>query len=597
MRRNRSTKLLAVLLGIMLFGAACGSGGGGEGGEGGGGVDVEDIPDFEDITAGGTLTMAGTSDVDYMDPQAGYYVISGALHRGVSRTLVTYKGTKDQNDQNTLVPDLATDTGTSNEDASEWTFTLKDGIKWGPALGGEDIPGVTGEEITSEDIKYGIERIFIPSVGAQYPFYYDIIEGADEFSKGDADEITGIETPDDKTIIFKLEEPAGDWPYRVAMPATTPVPQRYAEQFDKKKDSDYDNHVVASGPYFIEEWKTEERITFARNEHWSAETDEVRHAYADRVEVRIGFDPNIAVKKIQDGEFTIGWPDAQPTEALLEKTVTDPTLSKQYVEGPSGCTRYIYMNTTEKPFDDPLVRQAVNYAIDRANLKRLQGGEVTGDIATSIIPPGLNGHLATSEFDPFPSENLAGDMDKAKELMAEAGFADGYDEEIFVVGSSTPPHDKYFESVRSDLEELGFTNIKEKLPEFPFQYSQFYGIPAKNVDIGISAGWCKDYNDAFTFFDPLFHGENILESGNSNYAETDDPALNDAIDAAARLTDPEERDSAWSDVNKQASELGVWVPWSWDSDIVVFSEHAVGAYYHTFYNAIDWVNVGILDAE
>jgi ABC-type oligopeptide transport system substrate-binding subunit len=78
-----------------------------------------------------------------------------------------------------------------------------------------------------------------------------------------------------------------------------------------------------------------------------------------------------------------------------------------------------------------------------------------------------------------------------------------------VVGSSTPPHDKYFESIRKDLEELGFTNIRSQLPEFPNQYSQFYGIPAKEVDIGTSAGWCQDYPDGFTFFDPLFHGDNI----------------------------------------------------------------------------------------
>ena len=109
----------------------------------------------------------------------------------------------------------------------------------------------------------------------------------------------------------------------------------------------------------------------------------------------------------------------------------------------------------------------------------------------------------------------------------------------------------------------------------------------------MSAVWFQDYPDAFTFFDPLFHGDNILESGNSNYAELDDPELNQAIDDAAAETDPQARDEAWQEVNKMATETAVWVPWSWDEDILVFSEDAVNAYYHTYTTTIDYVNVGV----
>ncbi|MFN2488951.1 MAG: ABC transporter substrate-binding protein [Actinomycetota bacterium] len=587
---SRFIRLWALLAALMLVAAACG----GDDGGGGGGSDNDAAK--EDIPTGGTLTMAGTSDVDYMDPGQSYYVLGSALFRGVTRTLVNYPATPDVEKQGDIVPDLATDTGQSNEDATEWTFTIQDGVKWGKALGGEDVPGVTGEEITSADIKYAIERLFIDSVGAQYNYYYNIIEGATEFDDGKAKDISGIETPSDKEIVFRLTEPAGDWPFRLAMPATAPVPKSWASKYDKKQDSDYDNHMVSSGPYYVSEWKTEESISLERNEFWDSATDDIRGAYADSVKIRLGFDPNVAVKKIQDGDFTIAW-DAQPTEALLEQTVTDPELSELTARGPSECTRYLYMNTTEKPFDDIKVRQAVNYAIDRENLKRLQGGPVTGPIATSIIPEGISGYIAPDEFNPFETPNMAGDIDKAKQLLAEAGYENGYDDEIFVVGSSTPPHDKYFESVRKDLEDLGFTNITSKLPEFPNQYSQFYGIPSKNVDIGVSAGWCQDYPDGFTFFDPLFHGDNILESGNSNYAEINDPELNQAIDEAAAEADPEARNEAWQEVNKMATDTAVWVPWSWDEDVIPFSPDAVNAYHHTFTTLIDWVNVGVRSSE
>lgn len=587
MKEKRFFRLGALLVALMLIAAACG-GGGDDGGDGA----AQDPVNESEIPTGGKLTMAGTSDVDYMDPTATYYTLGSILHRGVSRQLVTYPALPG-NEGLEPIGDLATGLGEHNEDATEWTYTIKDGVKWGQALGGEDVPGVTGEEITCDDVKYGFERMWIPSVGAQYAYYYEMIEGVDEFSKNKADDISGIECVSDKEITFHLTESVGDWDLRLAMPATSPVPQSYAEQFDKEKDSDYDNHVVASGPYQIAEWKPEERIVLERNPNWDTETDDARGAYADEVEIRLGFDPNIAVKKIQDGDFTIAW-DASPTEALLEQTVTDPDLSSHLARGPSGCMRYIFLNTRLEPFNDLKVRQAVNYAIDRENIKRLQGGVAsTGPIATSILPPGIPGHLDAEEFNPFPSENLAGDMAKAKELMAEAGYANGYDKEIFVVGSSTPPHDKYFESIRADLEELGFSNIRSQLPEFPNHYTQFYGIPAKDVHIGTSAGWCKDWADAITFFDPLLHGENILESGNSNYSEVDDPQLNDLIDEAAATADPTERAAKWEEVNRYATEQAYWVPWSWDEDLLPFSEDAVNAFYHYNYSLIDWPNVGV----
>ncbi len=587
MKEKRFLKLGALLVGLMLIAAACG--GGDDDGDGGG---AQKPTNESEIPTGGTLTMAGTSDVDYMDPTATYYTLGSILHRGVSRTLVTYPGLPGDAGLEPI-GDLATGLGEHNEEATEWTYTIKDGVLWGQALGNEDVPGVTGEEITCEDVKYGFERMWIPSVGAQYAYYYDMIEGVDEYSKNKAGDISGIVCNGDKEITFNLTEPVGDWDLRLAMPATSPVPQSYAEQFDKEKDSDYDSHVVSSGPYQIAEWKPEERIVLTRNANWDGETDDARGAYADDVEIRLGFDPNIAVKKIQDGDFTIAW-DASPTEALLEQTVTDPDLSSHLARGPSGCMRYLFLNTRLEPFDSLEVRQAVNYAIDRENLKRLQGGVASaGPIATSILPPGIPGYLSAEEFNPFPSENLAGDMATAKELMAEAGYPNGYDEEIFVVGSSTPPHDKYFESVRADLEELGFSNIRSQLPEFPNHYTQFYGIPTKDVHMGTSAGWCKDWADAVTFTDPLLHGDNILESGNSNYSEVDVPELNDMIDDAAATADPAERAAKWEEVNRYVTEQAYWVPWSWDEDLLPFSPDAVNAYYHLNYSLIDWPNAGV----
>lgn len=582
-------RLFAALVALMLIAAACG--GGDEAEQPG---QEEAAP--EEIPTGGTLKVAGVSDIDYMDPASMYYTVSWWMARGVFRTLVTYPVSTDFEEQNILVPDLATDTGQSNEDATEWTFTLRDGITFGPALGGEEVPGVTGEPVTSADIKYAIERVFIPSVGGGYPFYYDILEGATEFQDGKADEITGIETPDDQTIIFHLTEPAGDWPYRMAMPAASPVPQEYAQQFDKKKDSDYDNHVVATGPYYVQEWTPEEQIVLERNPEWSEEVDEIRPAYIDTMDWKLGFENDVGVNQVLDGTYHLGM-DVSPQGPALEQVVNDPELSQRLINESDTCTRYIYMNTSVKPFDQLEVREAVNYAIDRSNVKRVFGGPITGPIATSIIPPGMPGYLSPEEYNPFETPNMAGDMDRAKELMAQAGLEGGFDGELLMVGASDPPHDRIAETVRADLEELGFSNIEVRTPAFPNQYTQFYSVPDKNTAIGSSAGWCKDYNDAFTFLDPLFHGDNILPSGNQNYAEIDDPELNSAIDEAAAELPGDERTAAWESANQLATESAVWVPWSWDESTIIYSEDLVNPIYNTFFAHVDWVAVGVQASE
>jgi peptide/nickel transport system substrate-binding protein len=578
---------------VGLIAAACG--GDDDGGSGQGGLKNEDIDLAEDVPTGGELRIASTSDVDYMDPASMYYTLSWFLGRGVFRTLVTYPGNvTDLAAQNELVPDLATGLGESNEDFTEWTYTIKDGVTYGQALGGDDVPGVTGEEIVCEDFKYGIERMFIPSVGGGYPFYYDMIEGASDFPDK-ADDVSGIECVDDKTITFHLTESVGDWNFRMAMPASSPVPKAAAEKYDKKDDSDYDKHVVATGPYYIAEWTPEEHIQLERNEHWSKDTDDVRGAYVDSVDWQMGYDNDVGVQKVIDNEEDYGL-DVSPLGPTLEKVVNDPALSARFLNEPEGCMRYIFMNTTIEPFDNQQVREAVNFAIDRSNLKRLEGGPTTGPIATSIIPPGIDGYVAPEEFNPFETPDMAGDYEKAKQLMAEAGYPDGYDKPLNLVGASDPPHDKYLESARADLEAIGFTNLKVKTPAFPNQYTQFYSVPDSETAIGTSAGWCKDYNSAVTFLDPLFHGDNILDSGNSNYAEIDDPQLNQLIDDAIGSPPGEEQTAAWQEANKYATETAVWVPWTWDNVTQLFSERVVNAYYFSFTAGIDWPNVGIDEA-
>jgi peptide/nickel transport system substrate-binding protein len=580
---RRFRAVVAVLSIVALIGAACG------GGEGAGPQEGTEQQRSEtespvlggslgSANEGGVMRFASIAGPDYMDPGAAYTVTFFAyIARGVFRTLVSFKGnTTDLQEQIQLAPDLAADLGQPNSDNTEWTYTLKDGIKFGPALGGEDIPGVTGEEITSADVKYAVERLFIESVQAGYPFYYDALEGVKEFQAGKANDISGIETPDDKTITFKLTKPLGDWDYRMAMPAVTPVPKKYASKFDSQKTSNYDEHVVASGPYYVETYVPDEQIVMKKSSQWDPATDEIRKGYLDEVQWKMGFDNDVCVRKVLDNDYDTAV-DCSVEGAVLKEVVTTPELKERFFNLPIACTSYIFINTTVEPFDDPKVRQAMNLVVDKQQQLKVIGGSFRGDIASSILPPGMVGHLPTSEYNPFGSPQFSGDRDRAKQLLQEAGLAGGYHKKLLVVGDAAGAGPKQIESLRADLEAIGFDNLEIKQLNYPDYYTQYYEVPRTNTAMGMSA-WCEDYPSPVTFLEPLLYGPNIRPQANSNYSELDDPQVNKAIeDAAAVPIDEPQAAQAWESANKLATEAAAWVPLRWYLDDDVGSTNLEGA--------------------
>jgi len=174
------------------------------------------------------------------DPTGEYLGLAFDFYGAMLRTLVTYRhvaGTAG----NTLVPDLATSVPTPTNGGLTYTFHLKPGIMFGPPV---------SRPITSRDIEYAFERIDSKPEVAQYAFYYDgVIQGMHQHP-GPPAPISGIETPDDQTIVFHLTKPTGDFLYRLAMPATAPIPEEVAKCFPTA--GGYGRDVVSSGPYMIQ---------------------------------------------------------------------------------------------------------------------------------------------------------------------------------------------------------------------------------------------------------------------------------------------------------------------------------------------------------
>jgi len=225
-------RMAGFALSVALVAAACGGGGGGGGGGGSGASAVR---------RGGVFRTAlddfGLSDG--FDPTGEYNSVAFNSFNALLRTLMATRhigGT----DGNKLYPDLAAGMPTVSGDGLTYTVKLKPNVKFGPPV---------NRVITSRDVEYAFERINTKSLVAQYGTYYcGVIRGMD-CAAAKVQPVGGIGTPDATTIVFHLEKPTGDFLYRLAMPATAPVPQEVGKCFTKA--GDYGRFVISSGPYMI----------------------------------------------------------------------------------------------------------------------------------------------------------------------------------------------------------------------------------------------------------------------------------------------------------------------------------------------------------
>jgi peptide/nickel transport system substrate-binding protein len=570
MRRSfHWTLILGVLLVLTLGVAACGGDDGDDGGEQGTGQGTP-----AEGKKGGKLTALWTDDVDNIDPGITYYQMGFQVAKATQKALYGYE----PEDAVNAIPDLAESDPQISEDGKTVTVKIRSGIKFSPPV---------DREVTSADVKYAIERGFFNTVNNGYAgAYYGDLEGAEVGAKPGT-EIAGIETPDDQTIVFNLTKGTGGvLAGALSLSLAAPVPKEYAQEFDRENPSTYGQHQVATGPYMIENdaegnaigYQAGRRIHLVRNPNWVADGD-FRPAYLDEIDMPQGNDDTtVAARKILDGESMVNG-DFDPDPAVLKQVFT--RQKDQLVQVANGGARWVAMNTTIPPFDNVDVRRAVIAGFDREAMRLTRGGELIGDIPTHFIPPEVPGFdeaggLEGSGID-FMS-HPAGDAELAAEYFRKAGYDSGKyegDEELLMVGTSEGVAQKAAEVAKENFEKLGF-KVRLRLVTQDSMYTKFCNVPKAKVAICPNVGWLKDFSDGQTFLDPTFNGDNILEVGNSNWSQLDDPELNQEMNDAKLLTDPAERAQAWAEIDRKVTELAPAINWLWDKTPLIMSPNVNG---------------------
>ncbi|MGV9899863.1 ABC transporter substrate-binding protein [Streptomyces tendae] len=534
-RTRRVTAALTVSLIVTAGAAACGPE---DNDAKAGGADAEP-------RKGGTLTVLNSDPQQDFDPARLYTSGGGNVPSLVFRTLTT-RNREDGAEGAEVVPDLATDTGRPNKDATVWTYTLKEGLAY------ED-----GTKITSADIKYGIERSFAAELSGGAPYLRDWLVGGADYQgpyKDKGKGLDSIETPDERTIVFHLNKPEGEFPYLATQTQFTPVPKA------ADKGTKYEEHPLSSGPYKVVENQNDgERLILERNEHWSAKTDEERKAYPDRIDVRSGLDSSVINQRLsasQGPDAAAVTTDTNLGPAELAKVTGDKDLASRVGTGHFGYTNYIAFNPKVKPFDNPKVRQAIAYAVDRTSVVNAAGGSSLAEPATTYLPNQKSfGHTA---YDHFPA-GASGNAAKAKELLKQAGYANG------LTVTLTHSNAKDFETgpeiataVQDALKKAGITVKLEGLEDNDYSDT----IQDVKSEPGFFlAHWGADWPSGGPFLAPIFDGRQIVEDGaNFNTGQLNDKSVNEEIDAINKLTDLDAAAKRWGALDKRIGEQALTVP-------------------------------------
>lgn len=487
---------------------------------------------------GGSITVLQRDSFAHLDPGQIYVSDEMALSQLIHRGLTGYKATSDDGKEHEVVGDLATDSGTTTDGGKTWKYTLKDGIKW-----------ADGSAITSADIRHTFERLFAPFIsnGPTYiqqwladtpgTDYRGLLKDGPYKGKHLPDTI--LETPDDKTILFKFKTAKPDLPYALAMAGYSIV----SEKNDTKEK--YDKEPMTAGPYKIQEFKSGKSMTLVKNTNWDGNTDPIRRQYVDQFNFQFNKQYEDSTKAILDdsgANATAVSFSNQVDAGNLSKVLGDASLKNRTISGYQPYVGQINVNLSQKEMQDKTVREAIAYALPITPFVRAYGGTDAMEVAGGLISPTVSGY--DPGFDPFGKKKKpAGDPEKAKELLEKAGKSGmkltfGY--------INTPEGQQYSTAMAAGLEKAGFDVQRQDIPAETY-YDQVSKVE-NNFDIFHTA-WGADWPSASTVIPPLYDGRQI-QDGASNYSHIDDPKVNADIDKAGTITDPVKAAEAWNAINE-----------------------------------------------
>jgi peptide/nickel transport system substrate-binding protein len=513
-------KLLGLLLMLLAAAAGCGDDdGGADGGSAAAGKE------------GGSITLAQTSQPDYLDPALSYTVNGWEPMWLVYTPLLTY-ARAEGSEGSKLMPGLAEELPEISADGRTYRLKLRAGLEYSD-----------GSAVKASDFEHTIKRVLNLESGGSA--FFVGIEGAEEYlDKGKAEgDIGGIEA-DDKSgaITIRLNAPDGTFSNVLAMNFAGLVPG------DTPFKNMTKNPPPGVGPYAITESVPNRQFTMKRSKRF--DVPGIPQGKIDTLTTKIVKSTARQAQGVISGELDYM---QDPPSADLKPEIR-ARYGDRYDEHVTVSTFYFFMNTRTPPFDDPKVREAVNYGVDKPALARIYAGELQP--GCSFLPPGMPG--ADDELDvagcPWGDPNKPPDLDKARALVKEAGAAGA---KVTVWGNSDDPTPLVTEAYADMLNRMGF-DAEPKIIDGGV-YFQTIGNAKTAPQTGF-ANWYQDFPHPKNFMF-LIDGASIQPTNNQNFGNVDDPEITKGIAELNR--EPELTDDVvarWKDLNRKVVERAWVVP-------------------------------------
>jgi len=472
---------------------------------------------------GGTLTFARFFETQNLDP-------AGVADNGSIFVRVQIFNTLVEADPDTLPnvgPGIA-DEWSSSPDGMTWTFHIRDNARFS-----------NGEPVTAEDVQFSLERFADPTISVNIPSLGVGVESVDII--------------DDQTVQVNLDRPVGAFLENISVfPASIINKAAVLAEGD-----DHWMNPLGTGPFKVKEWVAGSHITLERNEYYWEEgkpyLDEIRFDYIP--------DDNARILRIQGG-------DADLVEGVPWTQIPDLSLSDGFSIHVADIVRYegVFLNHTVPPLGEIGVRQALNYATNKAAINEAVYGGV-GEIANSMIPKALY----HSDYDTLPAYFY--DLEKAQELMAASSMPDGFDL-AYIYPSGSTAHEQLGTILQADWAQIGVNLSIEEVDTgtlfgdrfFTMEYESGVPLPKFTSDVVVPD------EVALLFYDK--DPSNILAGFFTGWEIPDE--LERFTEEAAFTTDEAIRAELWPEVQRIAMEEAPWVTLFFLPTVHAVADHVEG---------------------
>ena len=401
----------------------------------------------------------------------------------------------------------------------------------------ENLKFSNGENVTTEDIKWSLERAAHPDTGSTVAeeFLGDII-GVQDIIDGNSNNAEGITIIDDEIIQIKIDAPKAYFLAKLTYPTAFIVNKQNINEGGRN----WTDNPISTGPFTLKEYKIGQRIRIARNDsYWGSP------AYLDEVVFNLAGGVSMAMYENDEIDITgVGLADLERVE-----DPTEPLNKDLIVVPPSFSVSYIGFNVNEPPFDDVKFRQSLNYAVD----KQLIADQVFSNLvrpAYGIIPPNFPGFSQDIEGLKFNKE-------KAQNLLNESRYSDPSTRpRITVTVPGTGGSPGLTTEVIADMwrQNLGI-EVEIQQVEWATYIQDLHRGRLQSFS-GLS--WQADYPDPSTFIDVLFRSDSALNNGNYSNKEVDS-----LINKAQTEQDITKRVNLYNDAEKIIVNDAAWLPLWW----------------------------------